>query len=63
MNKRPKISDWESGKIEIPDDEYIPIFIPVFYSFLPFPREKLIYFLGLKTGFQLGPEWSDILEK
>lgn len=59
MNKRPKIEDWESGKIEIPDDEYVSIF----HSFWPFPWQKLMYFVGVKTGLELGPEWADILEK
>ena len=51
MNKRPKIEDWESGKIEIPDDEYVSIF----HSFWPFPWQELMYFVGVKTGLELGP--------
>lgn len=59
MRNFPKIEDWECGEIQIPDDEYVAIY----HDFFPFSGQTLIYFVGIKTGFELGPEWSCVLEK
>ena len=58
MFKIISVSDWESGKVNIPDDNYIPS-----YSYrYPFLNGRLSCFYGERFGYVLSRDFADIFE-
>ena len=52
--------DWETGKVELTDEWFEPIFRKAFYYGVPY--EKIIGYIGRETGTLLHPAFGNVLE-